>query len=87
MVSPGASLSLQYHNERAEHWVVVNGIADVTCGDSVTRLIDNESTYIPVGAPHRLYNPGTEPLEIIEVQSGEYLGEDDIVRLEDQYGR
>ena len=87
MVSPGASLSLQYHSRRAEHWVVVRGTAEVTCGDKVSRLTENESTYIPVGAPHRLFNPGSEPLEIIEVQSGDYLGEDDIVRLEDDYGR
>jgi len=87
LVSPGASLSLQYHNKRAEHWVVVHGTAEVTCGDTVSTLGENESTYIPVGTPHRLHNPGTEPLEIIEVQSGEYLGEDDIVRLEDHYGR
>ncbi len=87
MVSPGASLSLQYHRQRAEHWVVVRGVADVTCGDTISRLVENESTYIPVGAPHRLHNPGPDPLEIIEVQSGDYLGEDDIVRLEDSYGR
>ena len=87
MVTPGASLSLQYHSRRAEHWVVVRGTAEVTCGDKVSTLTENESTYIPVGAPHRLFNPGPEPLEIIEVQSGDYLGEDDIVRLEDDYGR
>jgi mannose-1-phosphate guanylyltransferase/mannose-6-phosphate isomerase len=87
LVSPGASLSLQYHRQRAEHWVVVRGTADVTCGDTVSRLVENESTYIPVGIPHRLTNPGPEPLEIVEVQSGDYLGEDDIVRLEDSYGR
>jgi len=87
MVSPGASLSLQYHTKRAEHWVVVSGVAEVTCGDDVRRLEEDESTYIPIGAPHRLANPGSEPLEIIEVQSGEYLGEDDIVRLQDDYGR
>jgi mannose-1-phosphate guanylyltransferase/mannose-6-phosphate isomerase len=87
MVSPGASLSLQYHTRRAEHWVVVRGIAEVTCRDDVCRLAENESTYIPVGAPHRLFNPGPEPLEIIEVQSGDYLGEDDIVRIEDDYDR
>jgi mannose-1-phosphate guanylyltransferase/mannose-6-phosphate isomerase len=87
MVSPGASLSLQYHNHRAEHWVVVRGTAEVTCGDTVSRLAENESAYIPVGTPHRLFNPTSEPLEIIEVQSGDYLGEDDIVRLHDTYGR
>jgi mannose-1-phosphate guanylyltransferase/mannose-6-phosphate isomerase len=87
VVHPGASLSLQLHEHRAEHWVVVSGIAEVTCGDKVFRLGEDESTYVPRGAPHRLTNPGTEPLEIIEVQSGDYLGEDDIVRLEDRYGR
>ena len=87
MVYPGASLSLQFHKHRAEHWVVVRGIAEVTCGDRVFRLTADESTYVPVGTPHRLANPGPEPLEIIEVQSGDYLGEDDIVRLEDSYGR
>jgi len=66
---------------------VVSGTAEVTCGDTVMRLAENESTYIPVGTPHRLHNPGSEPLEIIEVQSGDYLGEDDIVRLHDTYGR
>jgi mannose-1-phosphate guanylyltransferase/mannose-6-phosphate isomerase len=87
VVSPGASLSLQLHKRRAEHWVVVNGVAEVTCGDKVFRLGEDESTYVPINTPHRLHNPGTEPLEIIEVQSGDYLGEDDIVRLEDSYGR
>jgi mannose-1-phosphate guanylyltransferase/mannose-6-phosphate isomerase len=87
VVSPGACLSLQFHQHRAEHWVVVRGVAEVTCGDETLRLGEDESTYVPVGAPHRLANPGTEPLEIIEVQSGDYLGEDDIVRLEDDYGR
>jgi mannose-1-phosphate guanylyltransferase / mannose-6-phosphate isomerase len=86
-VLPGAKLSLQLHNRRAEHWVVVRGEAEVTCGDKTFRLREDESTYVPVGTPHRLYNPGPEPLEIIEVQSGDYLGEDDIVRLEDSYGR
>ena len=80
-------LSLQLHHQRAEHWVVVSGVADVTCGDKTFRLQEDESTYIPVNTPHRLSNPGPEPLEIIEVQSGDYLGEDDIVRLEDSYGR
>ncbi len=87
VVSPGASLSLQLHKRRAEHWVVVSGVADITCGDKVFRLGEDESTYVPIDTPHRLHNPGTEPLEIIEVQSGDYLGEDDIVRLEDSYGR
>jgi mannose-1-phosphate guanylyltransferase/mannose-6-phosphate isomerase len=87
MVSPGGTLSLQYHERRAEHWVVVRGVAEVTCGDTVSRLTENEYTYIPVGTPHRLTNPTSEPLEVIEVQSGDYLGEDDIVRLEDSYGR
>ncbi len=87
VVNPGASLSLQYHRRRAEHWVVVRGIAEVTVGNRVFRLTADESTYVPLGTPHRLANPGPEPLEIIEVQSGEYLGEDDIVRLEDNYGR
>jgi len=86
-VNPGASLSLQRHAKRAEHWVVVKGIAEVTCGDKVITLQENESTYIPLGETHRLSNPGKAPLEIIEVQSGAYLGEDDIERLEDSYGR
>jgi mannose-1-phosphate guanylyltransferase / mannose-6-phosphate isomerase len=87
VVSPGASLSLQLHEHRAEHWVVVRGVAEVTCGEKTFRLGEDESTYVPVGTSHRLANPGTEPLEIIEVQSGDYLGEDDIVRLDDVYGR
>lgn len=87
MVKPGASLSLQKHQHRAEHWVVVSGTAEVTCGNSKTLLRENQSTYIPAGELHRLANPGPEPLEIIEVQSGSYLGEDDIVRFEDNYGR
>lgn len=86
-VKPGASLSLQMHRHRAEHWIVVKGIAEITNGDSVFILIENQSTYIPLGQAHRLANPGKELLEIIEVQSGAYLGEDDIVRLEDTYGR
>jgi mannose-1-phosphate guanylyltransferase/mannose-6-phosphate isomerase len=86
-VKPGASLSLQKHHHRAEHWIVVKGTAEVTCGDKVMLLSENQSTYIPLGQVHRLANPGTMPLEIIEVQSGSYLGEDDIVRLEDHYGR
>lgn len=86
-VKPQASLSLQKHHHRAEHWVVVKGIADITCGEKTIRLIENQSTYIPLGVIHRLSNPGTIALEIIEVQSGSYLGEDDIVRFEDHYGR
>jgi mannose-1-phosphate guanylyltransferase/mannose-6-phosphate isomerase len=87
MVNPGASLSLQKHHHRAEHWIVVRGTAQVTCGDKVVFLGENESTFIPLGQVHRLANPGKIPLEIIEVQSGSYLGEDDIVRLEDNYQR
>ncbi|MFA9439805.1 cupin domain-containing protein, partial [Uliginosibacterium sp. sgz301328] len=87
VVNPGAKLSLQMHHHRAEHWIVVTGTAEVTCGDKVFLLGENESTYIPLGHTHRLANPGKVPLEIIEVQSGSYLGEDDIVRLEDTYGR
>ncbi len=87
MVKPGASLSLQKHHHRAEHWIVVSGTAEVTNGDKVTLLTENQSTYIPLGELHRLANPGKVPLEIIEVQSGSYLGEDDIVRYEDTYGR
>jgi mannose-1-phosphate guanylyltransferase/mannose-6-phosphate isomerase len=87
MVKPGASLSLQKHHHRAEHWIVVCGTAEVTNGDQVILLTENQSTYIPVGTVHRLANPGKVPLEIIEVQSGSYLGEDDIVRYEDTYGR
>jgi mannose-1-phosphate guanylyltransferase/mannose-6-phosphate isomerase len=87
MVKPGATLSLQMHHHRAEHWIVVQGTAEVTCGDRKTILTENQSTYIPLGETHRLANPGKLPLEIIEVQSGSYLGEDDIVRFEDTYGR
>jgi mannose-1-phosphate guanylyltransferase/mannose-6-phosphate isomerase len=86
-VKPGASLSLQKHHHRAEHWIVVTGTAEVTCGDQKILLGENQSTYIPLGEVHRLANPGKVPLEIIEVQSGSYLGEDDIVRFEDVYGR
>jgi mannose-1-phosphate guanylyltransferase/mannose-6-phosphate isomerase len=86
-VKPGASLSLQMHHHRAEHWIVVKGEAEITNGDQVIHLKENQSTYIPQGQTHRLANRGTEPLEIIEVQSGSYLGEDDIVRFEDTYGR
>jgi len=87
MVKPKASLSLQMHHHRAEHWVVVTGTAQITNGDKTIILTENQSTYIPLGQTHRLVNPGTIPLEIIEVQSGSYLGEDDIVRFEDNYGR
>ena len=87
MVKPGASLSLQMHHHRAEHWIVVSGTAEVTNGDKTIVLSENQSTYIPLGQVHRLANPGKVPLEIIEVQSGSYLGEDDIVRFEDTYGR
>ncbi len=86
-VNPGAKLSLQMHHKRAEHWIVVSGEAQVTCGERVFPLKENESTYIPLGAKHRLENTGTAPLHLIEVQSGSYLGEDDIVRFEDTYGR
>ena len=87
VVKPGAALSLQKHHKRAEHWVVVSGVAEVTCDDRVFELRENESTFIPLGSVHRLRNKGSEPVELIEVQSGSYLGEDDIVRLEDVYGR
>jgi mannose-1-phosphate guanylyltransferase/mannose-6-phosphate isomerase len=86
-VKPGGSLSLQMHHYRAEHWIVVKGTAEITNGDQVITLQENQSTYIPQGQTHRLANPGNEPLEIIEVQSGSYLGEDDIVRFDDTYGR
>jgi mannose-1-phosphate guanylyltransferase/mannose-6-phosphate isomerase len=87
IVGPGERLSLQKHYHRSEHWVVVHGTAEVTVGDSVSLLQENESTYIPAGTTHRLANPGKVPLELIEVQCGAYLGEDDIVRLDDAYGR
>jgi mannose-1-phosphate guanylyltransferase/mannose-6-phosphate isomerase len=87
VVKQGAALSLQMHHHRAEHWVVVRGTARVTRGEEAFLLSENQSTYIPIGVTHRLENPGTIPLEIIEVQSGSYLGEDDIVRYEDVYGR
>jgi len=87
MIKPGHKLSLQLHHQRAEHWVVVSGTARVTRGEEVFALERNQSTYIPVGAKHRLENPGAEPLLIVEVQSGPYLGEDDIVRFEDSYNR
>ena len=87
MVNPGATLSLQMHHHRAEHWIVVQGTAEVTCGERKMILTENQSTYIPLGETYRLANLGKLPLEIIEVQSGSYLGEDDIVRFEDTYGR
>ena len=87
MVKPGGVLSLQMHHHRAEHWIVVSGTARITRGDEVFLLSENQSTFIPLGTTHRLENPGRVPLEMIEVQSGAYLGEDDIVRLEDVYGR
>ena len=86
-VKTGAKLSVQMHHHRAEHWIVVSGIAKVTNGDNTFLLSENESTYIPVGEIHALENPGKLDLELIEVQSGSYLGEDDIVRFEDKYGR
>jgi mannose-1-phosphate guanylyltransferase/mannose-6-phosphate isomerase len=87
IVKPGAALSLQMHYHRAEHWIVVSGTAKVTKGSETLLLSENESTYIPLGTTHRLENPGRVDLEMIEVQSGSYLGEDDIVRFEDVYGR
>jgi mannose-1-phosphate guanylyltransferase/mannose-6-phosphate isomerase len=86
-VKPGAQLSLQMHHHRAEHWVVVSGTARITRGDETFILEENQSTYIPIGVRHRIENPGKIPLQVIEVQSGSYLGEDDIVRFEDRYGR
>jgi mannose-1-phosphate guanylyltransferase/mannose-6-phosphate isomerase len=86
-VKPGGILSLQMHHHRAEHWIVVQGTARITCGDKTFLLTENESTYIPIGASHRIENPGKVALHIVEVQSGPYLGEDDIVRFEDNYGR
>jgi mannose-1-phosphate guanylyltransferase/mannose-6-phosphate isomerase len=87
MVKPGEALSLQMHHKRAEHWVVVSGRARVTRDDQVYELRENESTFIPLGAKHRLENTTDQPLYLIEVQSGSYLGEDDIVRFEDRYNR
>jgi mannose-1-phosphate guanylyltransferase/mannose-6-phosphate isomerase len=87
MVKPGASLSLQMHHHRSEHWIVVSGTARVTCDDRTYLVAANESTYIPIGTRHRLENPGVLDLVMIEVQCGDYLGEDDIVRFEDKYGR
>jgi mannose-1-phosphate guanylyltransferase len=86
-VKPGAKLSVQMHHHRAEHWIVVSGTARVTNGDKIFLLTENESTYIPIGVTHALENPGKVGLELIEVQSGAYLGEDDIVRFQDNYGR
>jgi mannose-1-phosphate guanylyltransferase/mannose-6-phosphate isomerase len=87
VVKPGGKLSLQMHHHRAEHWVVVQGTAKIRRGEEEMMLSENQSTYIPIGTAHRLENPGKIPLHLIEVQSGSYLGEDDIVRLEDSYGR
>jgi mannose-1-phosphate guanylyltransferase/mannose-6-phosphate isomerase len=87
VVKPGGILSLQMHHHRAEHWIVVSGTARITRGEESFLLSENESTFIPLGTTHRLENPGRVPLEMIEVQSGSYLGEDDIVRFEDVYGR
>ena len=87
MVKPGAKLSLQLHHHRAEHWIVVKGTAKVTRGETTFIVTENESTFIPLGTKHRLENAGKIPLEIIEVQSGSYLGEDDIERFDDSYGR
>ena len=86
-VNPGASLSLQMHHHRAEHWVVVSGTAKVEINEKKVTLHENQSSYIPIGSKHRLSNPGKIPLKLIEVQSGSYLGEDDIERFEDNYGR
>src|SRR5690606_7809925 len=87
IVNPGAALSLQLHHKRSEHWIVVQGMATVTCGTRTFELFQNQSTYIPLETPHRLENRTSQPLVLIEVQCGGYLGEDDIVRLEDVYGR
>ena len=87
MVRPGSTLSLQKHFHRSEHWVVVQGTAEITVHEQVRVVHENESVYIPIGSVHRLANPGKIPLELIEVQVGSYLGEDDIVRLNDVYGR
>jgi mannose-1-phosphate guanylyltransferase/mannose-6-phosphate isomerase len=87
MVTPGGRLSLQKHHHRAEHWVVVKGTAEVTLNDDVVLVHENEAVYLPIGSMHRLNNPGKIPLELIEVQVGSYTGEDDIIRVEDIYGR
>ncbi|MBT8143954.1 MAG: cupin domain-containing protein, partial [Gammaproteobacteria bacterium] len=86
IIRPGGSQSLQMHHHRAEHWVVVHGTAEVTCEDEVFTLSENQSTYIPVGSRHRIHNPGSIPLEMIEIQTGSHISEDDIVHLEDEYG-
>ena len=86
-VKPGAKLSMQMHHHRSEHWVVVHGTAEVTIGPEIKAVHENESIYIPIGAVHRLENPGKIQLELIEVQTGSYLGEDDIIRIEDDYRR
>jgi len=86
-VKPGHRLSLQMHHHRSEHWIVVSGTARVTCGDQEVLLGNNQSTYVPQCTPHRLENPGVIPLVLIEVQNGEYLGEDDIIRYQDDYAR
>ena len=86
-VKPGKKLSLQKHHHRAEHWVVVTGTAEVTVDGTVTMLSENQSIYLPLGCVHRLANPGKITLELIEVQTGSYLGEDDIIRFEDEFGR
>ena len=85
-VRPGASLSLQHHDQRAEHWIVVKGAAEVTCDGETFPLSENQSTFIPIGAVHRLHNPGPSALEVIEIQTGDYLGEDDIQRFEEDDG-
>jgi mannose-6-phosphate isomerase-like protein (cupin superfamily) len=87
VVLPGKRFSLQKHHHRAEHWVVVRGFAEVTRDDEILHLRENESVYLPIGCVHRLANPGRIPVEIVEVQTGAYLEEDDIVRIEDDYGR
>ena len=87
MVHPGAALSLQSHHHRAEHWIVVEGTAKVTVDESVKLISENQSVYIPLGGVHRMENPGKLPLTLIEVQTGSYLGEDDIIRYEDVYAR
>jgi mannose-6-phosphate isomerase-like protein (cupin superfamily) len=87
MVKPGGTLSLQSHVHRSEHWIVVAGTARVTVGDEIRLVTENESVYIPLGAVHRMENPGKVPMYLIEVQTGSYLGEDDIIREQDYYGR
>ena len=87
MVNPGASLSLQSHHHRSEHWIVVEGTAKVTINEAVKIITEGQSVYIPLGAVHRMQNPGKMPMVLIEVQTGAYLGEDDIIRYEDEYAR